>query len=64
MKSWLEKNGIEMDSTDNEGESVVAQRLIKTIKIKIYKCMINNVYIDKLDDIVNKYDNTHHRKLK
>ena len=64
MKSWLEKNGIEMDSTDNEGESVVAQRLIKTIKDKIYKYMINNVYIDKVDDIVNKYNNTYHRKLK
>ena len=23
-----------------------------------------NVYIDKLDDIVNKYDNTYHRKIK
>ena len=37
MKSWQEKNGIEMDSNDNEGESVVAQRPIKTIKDKIYK---------------------------
>ena len=23
-----------------------------------------NVYIDKLDDIVNKYNNTHHRTIK
>ena len=23
-----------------------------------------NVYIDKLDDIVNKYDNTYHRTIK
>ena len=23
-----------------------------------------NVYIDKLDDIVNKYNNTYHKKIK
>ena len=56
MKSWLEKNGIEMYSTHNEGTSVVAERFIRTIKNKIYKHMTSiskNVYIDKLDDIVN-----------
>ena len=30
MKSWLEKNGIEMYSTHNEGKSVVAERFIRT----------------------------------
>ena len=24
----------------------------------------NNVYIDKLDDIIDKYNNTHHRTIK
>ena len=32
MKSWLEKNAIEMYSTDNEGKSVVAERFIRTLK--------------------------------
>ena len=32
MKSWLEKNDIEMYSTHNEGKSVVAERFIRTIK--------------------------------
>ena len=38
MKSWLEKN-IEMYSTHNEGKSVVAERVIRTFKTKIYKYM-------------------------
>ena len=39
MKSWLEKNDIEMYSAHNEGKSVVADRFIRTIKYKIYKHM-------------------------
>ena len=30
MKSWLEKNAIEMHSTHNEGKSAVAERLWET----------------------------------
>ena len=32
MKSWLEKNYVEMHSTHNEGKSVVAKRFIRTSK--------------------------------
>ena len=67
MKSWLEKNDIEMYSTHNEGKSVVAERFIRTIKNKIYKHMTSiskNVYIDKLDDIIHKYSNKKHRTIK
>ena len=67
MKSWLEKNDIEMYSTHNEGKSVVAERFIRTLKDKIYRFMTSiskNVYIDKLDDIVNEYKNTYHRTIK
>ena len=39
MKSWLEKNDIEMYSTHNEGKSVVAERFDRTLKTKIYKYM-------------------------
>ena len=56
-----------MYSTHNEGKSVVAERFIRTIKNKIYKHMTSiskNVYIDKLDDIVNEYNNTKHRTTK
>ena len=67
MKSWLEKSAIEMYSTRNEGKSVVAERFIRNLKSKIYKYMTSiskNVYIDKLNDIVNKYNNTDHSKIK
>ena len=67
MKSWLEKNCIEIYSTHNERKSVIAERFIRTLKNKIYKNMTpisKSVYIDKLDDIVNKYSNTYHNTIK
>ena len=56
-----------MYSTHNEKKSVVAEKFIRTFKSKIYEYMTSiseNVYIDKLDDIVNKYRNTYHRPIK
>ena len=64
MKSWLDKNDIEMYSTHNEGESIVAERFIRTLKTKIYKHMTSvskNLYIAKLNDIVSNYNNTYQR---
>ena len=49
-----------MYSKHNEGKSVVAGRFIRTLKNRVYKYVTSvskNVYIDKLDDIVNKYNN-------
>ena len=63
----LFKNNTEMCSIHNEGKSVVAERFIRTVKTKIYTYMTlisKNVYIDKLDDIVNEYNNTYHRTIK
>ena len=56
-----------MHSTHNKGKSVVPERFIRTLKNKIYKYMTSiseNVYIDKLHDIVNEYNNTYHRTIK
>ena len=67
MKLWLEKIKIEMYSTHDEREFVVAERFIRNLKNKSYKYMTSiskNVYIDKLDDIVNKYNNTYHSTIK
>ena len=67
MKSWLEKNDIEMCSTNNEGKSVVAERFIRALKSIICKYMTSvskNVYIDKLDDLVNKYNDIYHSIIK
>ena len=46
---------------------MVAESFIRTLKAKLYKYMTSiskNVYIDKLDNIVNKYNNTCHRTIK
>ena len=67
FKKWLQDNHIVMYSTHNERKSVVAERFIRTLKNKIYKYMTSiskNVYIDKLDDIVNEYNNIYHRTIK
>ena len=57
MKSWLQDNDIEMYSMHIEGKSVAGERFIRTLKNKIYKYMTSvskNVYIDKVDNTVNK----------
>ena len=67
FKKWLQDNDIVMYSTNNEGKSVLAERFIRTLKSKIYKYMTSiskNVYIDKLNDIVNEYNNTYHTTIK
>ena len=49
-----------MYSTYNEKQSVVAEKLIRTLKNKICKHMAavsKNVYFDVLDDIADKYKN-------
>ena len=56
-----------MYSIHNEGKSVFAERFIRTLKTKINKYMssvLKNVYIDKLYDIVDEYNNTYHRRIK
>ena len=61
-KEWLEKY-----STHNEEKSVVAERFIRTLKNKIYKYMTSvskTMYTDNLGDIVHKYNNTYHSRIK
>ena len=56
----LKYNDIEIYSTYNEGKSVVTERFVRTLKHRIYKYIISrskNVYIDKLDVIVNESNN-------
>ena len=56
-----------MYSIHNEGKSVVAERFVKNLTTKIYQyttSISKNVYINKLDDILNKYNNTYHRTIK
>ena len=54
-------------SPDNEGKSVVAERFNRTLKSKIYKCATSiskTVYINKLDEIVNECNSTHHSTIR
>ena len=79
MKSWLGKNYIEKYLRYNEKKSDVAKTFIWTLKNSIYIYIYIYIYIlivynitsvrknvlnNKLDDIVNKYNNTYHSKTK
>ena len=59
--------GIEMYSIHNQEKFVVAERFIRTKKNNIFKyktSISKNVFNDKLDDIVNKYNNTYFITIK
>ena len=67
VKEWLKDNDIEMYLTHNKGKSNLAERFVRFLKTKIYKYMTSisqNVYIDKLDDIVNEYNNKYQKTIK
>ena len=56
-----------MHSIHNEEKSVTDERFIIILKNNIYKYMTlisKKLYIDKLDDTVNKYNNTFHSTIK
>ena len=60
MQEWSDNINILIYSTYNEGNSVIAERFIKTLKPKIYKKMTANdsksqlSYLNKLVDQYNK----------
>ena len=53
--------------THDEEKSVITERFTRNLKNKIYKYMTSiskHVQIDKLDDRVDKYDNTYNMTIK
>ena len=59
------KNDIEMYSTRNEGKSVVAENLLMHECMNAtHECCVKNIYVDKLNDIVDEYNNTCHKTIK
>ena len=67
LKSWLHENDIEVYSKHNKEKSVVGKRFIRTLMNKINKYTTSipkNMCIDKLDNMVNEYNNTYHRTNK
>ena len=66
MKSWLQDNHTEMYSTHKKRKPIVAEIFIRTLTNKIFDYMTSiskNMYIDKLDDIVNKCNNSYHSTI-
>ena len=58
---------IEIYATHNKRKSDVAERFIRTLKNKMYKFITlisKNMYINKLDDLVNKCNNIYHSTIK
>ena len=67
MRSLLLDNNIKIYLAHNEGKSVFFERLVRTLKNKIYKYMTSiskNMHINKLCHKVNKYNNTYHSTIK
>ncbi|XP_065645790.1 uncharacterized protein LOC136076244 [Hydra vulgaris] len=77
-KLWVDKGqefynkhvkalGVELYSTENEEKSCVVERWNRTMKEKMFKYFSANStrkYIDVLDEMVNKYNNTRHSSIK
>ena len=59
MKAWLEKNAIDMYSNERK-KNEMKEKYIHKYMTSISK----NVHTDKLDVIVNKYNNTYHSTIK
>ena len=56
-----------MYSTYNEGQYVVAERFIRTLKNKVFRkitAISKNVYFDVVDYIADKYSNKVHESIK
>ena len=67
MKLWSEFNDIEIYTANYRGKSVVAERFIRALKNKTYKSMTSvskKVHIDKLVEILYKYNNKYHSTIK
>ena len=65
MKSFLKINDIKIFSTHNERKFAIGEKFIRTLKNEVYKNVASaSVYVDKLDDIVNKLNNTYHSTIK
>ena len=77
-KLWVDKGkefynkdvkslAVELYSTENEEKSCVVERWNRTMKEKMFKYFSANStrrYIDVLDEMVNRYNNTKHHSIK
>ena len=66
-KHFLKKNNIKLYHTENEEKSSVVERWNRTMKNRMWKMFSannNTVYWDKLDQLVDNYNNTKHSRIK
>ena len=67
FKDFLKKHNITLYHTQNEEKSSIVERWNKTMKNKMWKMFSannNTVYWDKLDKLVDDYNNTYHSSIK
>ena len=67
FKEFLKSRGIQLYHTENEEKSIVVEGWNKTMKNKMWKMFTaknNTVYWDKIDKLVNDYDNSKHSSVK
>ena len=67
LKDFLKTHSIILYHTENEEKSSIVERWNKTKKYKMWKMFSannNTVYWDKLDKLVDDYNNTYHSSIK
>ena len=67
FKDFLKKEGIRLYHTENEEKSSVVERWNRTIKTNMWKMFTvnnNTIYWDKIDKLVNDYNNSRHSSIK
>ena len=66
FKRYLKSENVEHIITENETKAAFAERVIKTIKKRLYRYFTysnNNRWIDVLQDITTSYNSTFHRSI-
>ena len=67
FKEFLKREGIELYHTENEEKSSVVERWNKTMKNRMWKMFTvnnNTIYWDKIDKLVDDYNNARHSSIK
>ena len=67
VKSLLHRRGIKLFTTNSERKASVVERLNRTLKGLMFKYFTKNdtrKYIDVLNELITKYNNSYHRSIK
>ena len=67
FKDFLKREGIRLYHTENEEKSSVVEKWNKSMKMRMWKMFTvnnNTVYFNKIDKLVNDYNNSRHSSIK